>query len=150
LSSEGAAVGVLEAKKEGDTLTGVARQTAKYVEGISDGVPIALEGALPLVYQSTGTETRFTKALDVDAKRRDVFWFHQPTTLARWLDEVRRYPLAVRLRNRLIKLPRLDGSNLWPAQAHAIRNLEESLWADRPRALIQMATGSGKPSPSRT
>jgi len=33
---------------------------------------------------------------------------------------------------------------LWPAQARAIRNLEESLADNRPRALIQMATGAGK------
>ena len=33
---------------------------------------------------------------------------------------------------------------LWPAQIQAIRNLEASLAADKPRALIQMATGSGK------
>jgi type I restriction enzyme R subunit len=40
------AVGALEAKKEGDTLTGVAWQTAKYVDGIPKDVPSALEGAL--------------------------------------------------------------------------------------------------------
>src|SRR5207245_9189166 len=33
---------------------------------------------------------------------------------------------------------------LWPAQITAITNLEKSLAQDRPRALIQMATGSGK------
>ncbi|HQR54032.1 MAG TPA: DEAD/DEAH box helicase family protein, partial [Burkholderiales bacterium] len=33
---------------------------------------------------------------------------------------------------------------LWPAQIQAIRNLEKSLAAGKPRALIQMATGSGK------
>ena len=33
---------------------------------------------------------------------------------------------------------------LWPAQITAIRNLEKSLAANKPRALIQMATGSGK------
>jgi type I restriction enzyme R subunit len=33
---------------------------------------------------------------------------------------------------------------LWPAQVVAIRNLEKSLAANKPRALIQMATGSGK------
>src|SRR5688572_12637414 len=57
---DGHAVGVIEAKKQGATLTGVAWQTAKYVDGIPDGVPTALEGALPFAYQSTGTETRFT------------------------------------------------------------------------------------------
>ncbi|MBL8540958.1 MAG: DEAD/DEAH box helicase family protein, partial [Betaproteobacteria bacterium] len=33
---------------------------------------------------------------------------------------------------------------LWPAQITAIRNLEASLAHNKPRALIQMATGSGK------
>ena len=33
---------------------------------------------------------------------------------------------------------------LWPAQISAITNLEKSLAANKPKALIQMATGSGK------
>ncbi|MFN3494865.1 MAG: DEAD/DEAH box helicase family protein, partial [Hydrogenophaga sp.] len=33
---------------------------------------------------------------------------------------------------------------LWPAQIKAIQNLETSLAANKPKALIQMATGSGK------
>ena len=41
-------------------------------------------------------------------------------------------------------MPPLDESALWPAQARAIRNLERSLAQGRPRALVQMATGSGK------
>jgi hypothetical protein len=40
-------------KKEGETLTGVAWQTATYLDGIPEDVPTALEGALPFVYQST-------------------------------------------------------------------------------------------------
>jgi type I restriction enzyme, R subunit len=138
------AVGALEAKKEGETLTGVAWQTAKYVDGIPDDVPTALEGALPFVYQSTGTETRFTNTLDPEPTSRDVFSFHRPDTLARWLEEVRRHPTGPTLRHRLKQLPPLDETNLWPAQVQAIHNLEESLAANRPRALIQMATGSGK------
>jgi hypothetical protein len=38
LSVDGAAVGVLEAKKEGETLTGVAWQTAKPAPAVSRGV----------------------------------------------------------------------------------------------------------------
>jgi type I restriction enzyme R subunit len=34
--------------------------------------------------------------------------------------------------------------NLWPNKVEALINLEQSLADDRPRALIQMATGSGK------
>jgi type I restriction enzyme R subunit len=33
---------------------------------------------------------------------------------------------------------------LWPAQILAVHNLEDSLAANKPKALIQMATGSGK------
>ncbi len=48
------------------------------------------------------------------------------------------------LRLRLRNLPAVAESGLWPAQLTAVRNLEKSLAEDRPRALIQMATGSGK------
>jgi type I restriction enzyme, R subunit len=140
---DGRALGVVEAKKEGETLTGVAWQTAKYLDGLPEHVTPAIEGALPFAYQSTGTETRFTDALDPEPASRQVFWFHRPETLAGWTD-LREHPLAPTLRGRLHELPRLEGAGLWPAQATAIRNLEESLAAARPRALIQMATGSGK------
>jgi type I restriction enzyme R subunit len=141
---EGAAVGALEAKKEGETLTGVAWQTAKYVDGIPDDIPTAFEGALPFVYQSTGTETRFTNTLDPEPASRDVFWFHRPETLAGWLEEVRRHPTAPTFRHRLRQMPPADLADLWPPKDLAVRNLEESLAQNRPRALIQMATGSGK------
>ena len=81
---DGAAVGVIEAKKEGETLRGVQWQSAKYVDGVPDEVPTALEGALPFVYESTGAETHFTNTLDPDAASREVFSFHQPKTLAGW------------------------------------------------------------------
>lgn len=41
-------------------------------------------------------------------------------------------------------MPPLDTTRLWPAQVEAITNLEKSLADNSPRALIQMATGSGK------
>lgn len=41
-------------------------------------------------------------------------------------------------------MPPVDPRGLWPAQLQAVRNLERSLAAARPRALVQMATGSGK------
>src|SRR6266705_6804488 len=77
---DGEAVGVAEAKKEGETLTGVAWQTAKYIDGLPDDLEPALQGALPFVYQSTGTETRFTNTLDPEPTSRDVFSFHRPET----------------------------------------------------------------------
>jgi type I restriction enzyme R subunit len=141
---DGEAVGVLEAKKEGEALIGVEWQSARYVDGLPEEIPTPFEGALPFAYESTGVETRFTNTLDPEPTSRPVFWFHQPETLARWLEEARREPLAPTLRHRLQRLPELEETGLWPAQFRAIGNLERSLAANRPRALIQMATGSGK------
>jgi type I restriction enzyme R subunit len=56
-------------------------------------------------------------------------------------------PLSQRpasLRTRLLTFPDVPEAGLRAAQVRAVRNLEVSLRANRPRALIQMATGSGK------
>ena len=41
-------------------------------------------------------------------------------------------------------MPDLDEEGLRPAQIKAIKNLEISFKNNKPRALIQMATGAGK------
>ncbi|MDZ7751420.1 MAG: type I restriction-modification enzyme R subunit C-terminal domain-containing protein [Gammaproteobacteria bacterium] len=149
---DGKAAGVLEAKKAGHTLTGVEIQSTKYSEGLPDGLP-AWQKPLPFAYQSTGAETKFTNGLDPEPRARSTFSFHRPDTLAQWLDDaahgVREAPGDYLDRGptflaRLHDLPRLIEEGLWPAQITAIRNLEQSLRENRPRALIQMATGSGK------
>jgi type I restriction enzyme R subunit len=139
------AVGVVEAKKAGSTLTGVEWQSAKYTAGLPENVP-ALTRPLPFAYESTGVETRFTNAFDPEPASRQVFWFHRPETLARWVRDWSEWGGVERatFRQRLRGLPPLGPTGLWPAQEAAIRNLEVSLAHLRPRALIQMATGSGK------
>jgi type I restriction enzyme R subunit len=131
------AVGVIEAKKAGTTLTGVEWQSAKYTSGLPDGVS-ALVKPLPFAFESTGIETRFTNGFDIDPASRPVFTFYRPETFAEIAQERKTLRAGVR------DLPTLKPEGLWPAQAEAIRNLEESLKHGRPRALIQMATGSGK------
>ena len=141
------AVGVIEAKKAGTTLTGVEPQTRRYQVSSPDWVPaFQVDGALPFGYESTGTETRFTCGLDPIPASRRVFTFHRPEMLAHWVDEHLRLGGYATLRAGLQLLPELEpeAPGLWPAQAEAIRNLEESLRENRPRALIQMATGAGK------
>ena len=151
------AVGVVEAKPEGSTLTGVEVQSEKYSTGLPDNLP-AHRNPLPFLYESTGAETQFTNRLDPEPRSRFVFSFHSPQTLATWLgtpeesgtnghriaEERGDYLAADNLRQRLKAMPALNASGLWPVQERAIRNLEESLAAGRPRALVQMATGSGK------
>ena len=58
LFSERGVGGVLEAKQEGTTLSGVSEQTAKYLTGIPNGRPKVQESP-PFSYGSTGTETYF-------------------------------------------------------------------------------------------
>ena len=147
------AVGVIEAKKAGTTLTGVEPQTRKYQVSSPDWLPsFTVDGALPFGYESTGSETRFTCGLDPVAASRRVFTFHRPETLSRWVTTYsQRHELGTlvdypALRYGIQHLPELEpeAPGLWPAQAEAIRNLEQSLRENRPRALIQMATGAGK------
>jgi type I restriction enzyme R subunit len=138
------AVGAVEAKKEGDTLTGVEVQTAKYALGLPEKMN-APARPLPFLYESTGVETQFTNLLDPAPRSRRVFAFHRPETLAGWIGDLQRLgPEHATLRGRLQDMEPLVETGLWPAQVAAVRNLERSLREDRPRALIQMATGSGK------
>lgn len=139
---DGAAIGVIEAKKAGSPLIAVEIQTAKYSQGLPDHIP-APRRPLPFCYQSTGIETRFTNLLEPDARSRPVFAFHKPETLSQWIQADLKSP-GSSVRGKLRTLPLLDDRNLWPAQKRAIVRLEQSLAANRPRALIQMATGSGK------
>jgi type I restriction enzyme R subunit len=139
---DGQALGVVEAKKEGSTLTGFEGQTAKYSEGLPDSLP-APKRPLPFGYQSTGVETRFTNLLEPDAASRNVFSFHRPEALAEWLRDELAEPNST-VKGRVRQVPRLAEEGLRPAQIMAIKNLEVSLGQGKPRALIQMASGGGK------
>ncbi len=138
------AVGVIEAKPVGTTLTGVEPQTLGYRQSYPGELPtFQVGGMLPFGYESTGVETRFTCGLDPVPTSRQVFAFHRPETLARWIDDhIERE--AGTLRAGLQLLPDLDPRGLWSAQEEAIRGLEASLHDNRPRALIQMTMGAGK------
>jgi type I restriction enzyme R subunit len=151
---DGKAAGIIEAKKEGVTLIGVEVQAEKYSKGLPTDLPAYIR-PLPFLYQSTGVETRFTNGLDPQPRSRPVFSFHRPETLAALIPQRSEAPrnlhgaslaaeTATTLRARLRTLPPLITTGLWSAQITAINNLEKSLAQDRPRALIQMATGSGK------
>jgi len=128
---------VVEAKKQETTLGGVSEETAKYQVNFPEQIP-HVELPLPFGYESNAQVTHFADRRDPDFRSRKVFAFHQPETLREWLGQ--KQTLRARLKN----LPPLDTSGLWAAQVEAINNLEKSLAENRPRALIQMATGSGK------
>jgi type I restriction enzyme R subunit len=138
LYADGKAIGVVEAKKVGTTLTGIETQSAKYTTGLTQGVRTHRPLPLPFSYESTGEQTRFTNHLDPDARSREVFGFHRPEELLRLV------ALPEQLRGRLRHMPEINTEGMWPVQIDTVERLERSLADNRPRSLIRMATGSGK------
>ena len=139
-------VGVIETKKKGTTLSGVEWQTVKYQSNIPEALPAYLiDGRLPYGYESTGDETWFTCRMDPEPTARRTFWFHRPETLERQIEDHANHGDGT-LRARIPAMPALvdDPDRLRRAQFEAITNLERSLNENHSRALIQMATGSGK------
>ena len=133
------AVGITEAKKNtlGQNITTVENQTGEYaaakLKWIQDtGQP------LPFLYEATGVLTRFTDQRDPKPRSREVFTFHRPETLREMLSHGRS------LRDRLQDLPVLDPIDLRDCQVTAVTGLDKSVKKAKPRALVQMATGSGK------
>ena len=135
---DGQPAGVVEAKEEGKgyNLTNVAEQSLRYA---TSGLKHWLgKPGLRFTYESTGVRTRFCDLADEEARSREVYSFHRPETLLDWLND------ESTLRNRLKTLPHFDARGFRACQTAAIQNLEESFANNKPRALIQMATGAGK------
>lgn len=132
------AVGVIEAKPQemGHNITTVEEQSEGYASAKLKWV--ANKKPLPFVYESTGVVTRFTDGRDPKPRSREVFTFPRPETMVEWLSK----PQS--LRARLHNIPALDPAGFRDCQIKAIENLEKSFQANKPRALIQMATGAGK------
>ena len=128
---DGRRSGVIEAKKEGETLTGVEWQTREVRRRASRRARAGGRGRRsPFVYESTGAETRFTNRLDPEPRAAPVFSFHRPETLAGWLDEIAAPP------------DRADAAP--PAARDAARSTETGLW---PRAGTRRSATSRSRSP---
>jgi len=137
LYADAKAIGVVEAKPEGHTLTGVETQSTKYTQGFPANLP-RWGDPLPVAYESTGVVTQFTSKLDPDSRSREVFTFHRPEELIRLAE------LDEQLRAKLRHMAPLEPGALWEKQITAIKKLEGSLADNRPRSLIQMVMGAGK------
>lgn len=130
-------VGVIEAKKEeeGHRLTTVEDQSIGYA---ASKLKYLNNDPLPFVYESTGAITHFTDYRDPKPRAREVFTFYRPESLRDMLKNPKS------LRKRLLDIPVLPETGLRECQIRAINKLEKSFKDNRPKALIQMATGSGK------
>lgn len=134
---EGKPCGVLEAKREeeGHRLHVHEDQAEDYANA---KLKYLNNSPLPYVYLSTGDIIKFTDFTDPKPRGREIFHFHSPSTLQEWIKK------GCSLRTRLQDLPVLKIDGLRDCQINAINNLEVSFKQAQPKALIQMATGSGK------
>ncbi len=130
-------VGLIEAKREeeGVRLTVHEEQSVEYATA---RLKYFNNEPLRFVYESTGEVTRFTDYGDPKPRSRPVFSFHRPETFKNWMPECKT------LRARFSDIPPLSPVGLRDCQVQAITNLEDSLRHYKPKALVQMATGSGK------
>ena len=135
---DGRPVGVVEAKRSeaGQSITDVEVQSGRYAK--SSFKWVKNDYTIRFVYEATDKLIRFTDYNDVKYRSRTVFSFHRPETLFEWI----RQPDT--LRNNMKHFPPLDVKGFRKCQINAINNLEKSFADNRPKALVQMATGAGK------
>jgi len=129
--------GVIEAKSAGVTLSGSSDQAARYIADLPRNL-VREAGQVRFEYVASGSETLFRDHADPNPTSRRLFAFHRPETLERWLGE------AVTLRGRLSQMPPVITDGLRECQIDAVSALEVSMAQNRPRALVQLATGAGK------
>ena len=135
---EGKPVGVVEAKKSeaGENITVVEGQSARYAGSTFKWVQ--QEYKIRFAYEATDKLVRFTDYDDIKYRSRSVFSFHRPETLKTLIAA----PDTVR--NNMKHFPALDETGFRKCQIKAINNLDQSFADNRPKALVQMATGAGK------
>ena len=135
---EGVPVGVIEAKKtdEGENITAVEGQSARYANSTFKWIKGIYQ--IRFVYEATDKLTRFTDYNDIKYRSRTVFSFHRPETLNALLKQVNT------VRNNMKNFPEFDSTGFRKCQITAIENLDKSFADNRPKALVQMATGAGK------
>lgn len=134
----GIPVGIVEAKKDdaGENITVVEGQSSRYAGSTFKWVKG--DYRIRFAYEATSKLTRFTDYNDIKYRSRTVFSFHRPQELQRLMK------LPDTVRNRMKQFPSLDTTGFRKCQIAAIENLEQSFAANKPKALIQMATGAGK------
>ena len=130
-------VGVIEAKKSdaGEHITDVEMQSGRYARSTFRWMS---SQEIRFAYEATDKITRFTDYHDLKYRSREVFSFHRPETLKRLLAQ------QDTIRNNMKHFPALDETGFRKCQITAIKNLDESFAQNKPRALVQMATGAGK------
>lgn len=135
---DGKPVGVVEAKQSqaGQSITDVEVQSGRYANSTFKWVKN--DYTIRFAYEATDKMIRFTDYKDIKYRSRTVFSFHRPETLFDLIQQ------PDTIRNNMKQFPLLDVKGFRKCQINAINNLDQSFADNRPRALVQMATGAGK------
>ena len=135
---DGEPIGIVEAKKStsAQNITTVEEQSARYAHSTLKYIHTDYE--IRFAYEATDKLIRFTDYKDINYRSRKVFSFHQPKTLQLLKTE------TDTIRNNMKHFPELDETGFRKCQVIAIKNLDKSFSENRPKALVQMATGAGK------
>lgn len=135
---DGKPVGVVEAKQSqaGQSITDVEVQSGRYANSTFKWVKN--DYTIRFTYEATDKLIRFTDYKDIKYRSRTVFSFHRPETLFDLIQQLDT------IRNSMKQFPLLDVKGFRKCQINAINNLDQSFADNRPRALVQMATGAGK------
>lgn len=134
----GEPVGVIEAKKSsaGENITVVEEQSSRYANSTFKW--INRDHFIRFAYEATDKLVKFTDYKDIKYRSRKVFSFHRPEYLESLLQA------SDTIRNNMKHFPSLDPVGFRDCQINAINNMDVSFADNRPRALVQMATGAGK------
>lgn len=135
---DGKPVGVVEAKQSqaGQSITDVEVQSGRYANSTFKWVKN--DYTIRFAYEATDKLIRLTDYKDIKYRSRTVFSFHRPETLFDLIQQ------PDTIRNNMKQFPLLDVKGFRKCQINAINNLDQSFADNRPRALVQMATGAGK------
>ncbi len=131
----GKAVGILEAKRQevDPSSQVVCDQAAMYARGVPS-IYQAYQKPLPFIYQSNGDSTFFRDFRNEDNELVLLNRIHKPKELAKMLGII----------DSFAGLPVLKKRGLRDCQYEAITELEKSFRSGQNRALMVLATGSGK------
>ncbi|MFE7318532.1 DEAD/DEAH box helicase family protein [Streptomyces sp. NPDC057555] len=147
----GQVVGIVECKRGGADLTTAMEQAGMLAAAVTDASPRPVwRSPLPYRYVSDGRRLLFCDANDPEPRARLISGFHRPATLACWQREAEADSAAPTYRARLtVHLPRLEegspaAGQLRLPQLRAVLAVEQALAAGDRRALVQMATGTGR------
>lgn len=130
------AIAVVEAKKEESSLGDiVAAQAEEYSKNPQSWYPLWFDGWIPLVYLANGNKIYFKNMLtDPDGDYIELPEMHSPKNMLQIIGKKSEYG----------GLPRIEKRGLRDCQYNAEVAFERTLKAGQKKALVVLATGSGK------